>query len=101
VIAHKLTAFVDIEGIFCYVSHLVPAGRHDIDCMREILPELQSVLDSEDALLLDKGYIGIQRQFWRMLCTSSTESLQTGLPLEEELKKENRQMKTIRRHIEP
>jgi hypothetical protein len=24
---------------------------------------VQSFLDSEDALLLDKGYIGIQRQF--------------------------------------
>jgi hypothetical protein len=45
VIAHKLTALVDVEGIFRYVSHLVPAGRHDIDCMCGILPELQSILD--------------------------------------------------------
>jgi hypothetical protein len=41
----------------------VPAGRHDIDFMREILPEMQSILDSEDALLLNKDYIGIQHQF--------------------------------------
>jgi hypothetical protein len=63
VIAHKLTAPVDLEGIFRYISHLVPAGRHDIDCMHEILPEMQSILDSEDALLSYKSYIGIQHHF--------------------------------------
>jgi hypothetical protein len=68
--------------------------------MREILPEVQSILDSEDALLLDKGYIGIQHQFLENVVYVKHRK-PPNRPLEEELKEENRQMETIRRHIEP
>jgi hypothetical protein len=61
---------------------------------------VQSILDSEDALLLGKSYIGIQRQFLENVVYVKHRK-PPNRPLEEELKKNNRKMETIRRHIEP
>jgi hypothetical protein len=57
--AYKVTLIIDLEHIIRWVSEAVSYAQHDIKRLRESLPEILPRLDTNDVLILDKGYQGI------------------------------------------
>lgn len=62
-IALKETILIDLAGNICFISPLVGASKHDVVHLREQIQKIKSTLSSDEELILDKGYQGIEEDF--------------------------------------
>jgi hypothetical protein len=62
-IALKETILIDLDGNVRFISPLVGASKHDIVHLREQIQKLKSSLSSDEGLILDKVYQGIEDDF--------------------------------------
>jgi hypothetical protein len=66
-----------------YVSEAKPAASHDIERMREVLPEIEANLDENDKIVLDKGYVGLEKEVTKGVCLIKKKA-HRDYPLKEE-----------------
>jgi hypothetical protein len=62
-IALKETILIDLAGNIRFISPFVGASKHDVIHLREQIQKLKSTLSSDEELILDKGYQGIEENF--------------------------------------
>jgi hypothetical protein len=84
---------------FRYVSEAKPAASHDIERMREVLPEIEANLDENDKIVLDKGYVGLEKEVTKGIWLIKKKA-HRDYPLKEEDIKFNQKIKKVRRGIE-
>jgi IS5 family transposase len=90
---------MDLGHIFRYVSEAKPTASHDIERMREVLPEIEANLDENDKIVLDKGYVGLEKDVTKGIWLIKKKT-QRDYPLKEEDIKFNQKIEKVRRHIE-
>jgi hypothetical protein len=59
---YKMTAVVDLSGLFQFVSPAVPAMRHDIERLLELQEKFESGIDKRDVIVTDRGYQGFEKR---------------------------------------
>jgi hypothetical protein len=86
---------------FRYVSEAKPAASHDIERMREVLPEIEANLYENDKIVLDKGYVGLEKEVTKGIWLIKKKA-HRDYPLKEEDIKFNQKIKKVRReYISP
>jgi hypothetical protein len=98
-IALKETILIDLAGNIRFISPLVGASKHDVVHLREQIQKIKSTLSSDEELILDKGYQGIEEDFESNIVHVKHKKPK-GKTLCEEKKLENQYMEKIRRKIE-
>jgi hypothetical protein len=59
----KETILIDLAGNIRFISPLVGASKHDVVHLSEQIQKIKSTLSSDEELILDKGYQGIEEAF--------------------------------------
>jgi IS5 family transposase len=67
--------------------------------MREVLPEIEANLDENDKIVLDKGYVGLEKEVTKGIWLIKKKA-HRDYPLKEEDIKFNQKIEKVRRHIE-
>jgi len=98
-IGYKVTAAIDLSGIFRFVSAAIPGANHDIECFRQQKVEFEKTISKRDQIVGDAAYQSLEREAsvgkWHIKRKAAK-----NRPLSKEDEKRNSEIEVIRRHIE-
>jgi hypothetical protein len=96
---YKVTAAIDLSGIFRFVSAVISGSNHDIECFRQQKVEFEKTISKRDQIVGDAAYQSLKREAsvgkWHIKLKAAK-----NRPLSKEDEKRNSEIEVIRSHIE-